>query len=60
MGFTRALFSFFRKFFRCDAYLFTFSVGYWFLLLTVDIFFYLIWKHAANLLENIHAEVWFQ
>ena len=38
LGFTGALFSFYREFFRCYTYLFIFSVDYWFLLLTVDIF----------------------
>ena len=41
--FNGVLFSFFRLFFRCQIYLFIFSVDYWFLLLTF-LFVYLILK----------------
>ena len=39
IGVNYFLFSFFRYFFRCHIYFFIFNVGYWFLLLTLDISF---------------------
>ena len=48
VGFSGVLLSFFREFFRCHMYLFIFSVGFWFLQLTVDIFCILFKKRHKN------------